>query len=141
MIAEIRKRIGKMSWLALLGQFTKFGLVGVSNTIVSLAVYYTLVYINVHFIAANTIAFIISVLNSYLWNNKFVFKKNALTWQDHLKRIGKTYLAYGTTFLLGTGLLYLLVSILGVSEYIAPLINLVFTIPVNFVMNKFWAFK
>ncbi|MEG2931919.1 MAG: GtrA family protein [Ruthenibacterium sp.] len=29
----------------------------------------------------------------------------------------------------------------GVSEWIAPVINLVITIPLNFILNKFWTFK
>ena len=28
-----------------------------------------------------------------------------------------------------------------ISKYLAPLINLVVSIPVNFLMNKLWAFK
>ena len=30
---------------------------------------------------------------------------------------------------------------IGLNDYIVPIINLLITIPINFVMNKFWAFK
>lgn len=119
-------------------QFIKFGLVGVSNTLLSLAIYYALVYLNVNYIIANTVAFLISVLNAYYWNNRFVFNK---TTSGHLKPLLKTYMAYGSTFLLSTSLLFVMVHYLGISQYIAPLINLAITVPLNFLANKLWAFK
>ncbi len=119
-------------------QFIKFGLVGVSNTLISLVIYYILVYFNVNYIVANTIGFIVSVLNSYYWNNKYVFDK---TERGTVKPLIKVFMSYGSTFLLGTFLLFLMVQVIGISELIAPLINLVITIPINFLLNKFWAFK
>lgn len=128
-----RERLGR-----LIRQFIKFGLVGVSNTLLSLAIYYALVAVNVDILIANTVAFIISVLNAYYWNNKYVFTKTS---QGHLKALLRTYIAYGSTFLLSTLLLYLMVNQLGISKYVAPLINLCLTIPLNFLINKLWAFK
>lgn len=124
---------------SLLKQFMKFGFVGVSNTAISLVIYYAFVFINpVLYIVGNTLGFVVSVLNAYYWNNKYVFQKSE---QSHLKAIIKTYIAYGSTFVLSTILLFLMVEILGISEYLAPIINLIVTIPLNFLINKFWAFK
>lgn len=119
-------------------QFIKFSLVGVSNTIISLAIYYILVLFEINYILANTLAFIISVLNSYYWNNRFVFKKSE---SGHLKPLLKTYIAYGSTFFLTTGLMYIMIEKIGISQLIAPLINLIITVPLNFIINKSWAFK
>ncbi len=33
------------------------------------------------------------------------------------------------------------VDMLHISEFLAPVINLLFNVPVNFLINKFWAFK
>lgn len=119
-------------------QFIKFGLVGVSNTLISLGTYYLLYFFEVNYLIANTVGFIVSVLNSYYWNNKYVFKK---TQEGYLKPLIKTFLSYGSTFLLSTVLLFVMVQYFGISEIIAPIITLVITIPLNFFMNKFWAFK
>ncbi len=81
----------------------------------------------------------ISVLNAYYWNNKYVFKGNAPN--NIPKKILKVYVSYGSTFLLSTFLLFLMVDVWSMSEYIAPLINLCITIPLNFILNKLWAFK
>lgn len=123
----------------LLKQFVKFGIVGVSNTLISLGIYYLFVYINNDwYIWGNTVGFVVSVLNAYYWNNKYVFKKSS---KDNIKPLLKTYICYGSTFILGTVLLYVMVHYLSISTLIAPLINLVITIPINFFLNKIWAFK
>lgn len=119
-------------------QFLKFGIVGVSNTLISLGVYYLLYFMGVNYLIANTMGFIISVLNSYYWNNRYVFKK---TQKGHLKPLIKTFMSYGLTFILSTGLLFLMVNYLGISKVVAPIIAIIITIPINFFMNKLWAFK
>ena len=119
-------------------EFIQFGIVGCSNTIISLVIYYGLIAININYIIAYSIGFIISVLNSYYWNNKYVFKNK----KNNVKsKLLKSYIAYGATFLLSNGLLYLQVDILHLSELIAPLISLCITIPLNFLLNKYWTFK
>lgn len=129
----------KEDFYGFIKQFTKFGLVGVSNTAISIAIYYAFIFINLAlYIVGNTVGFIVSVLNSYYWNSKYVFRKSE---QGHLKTILKTFMAYGSTFVLGTILLFVMVEMLGISKYLAPIINLIITIPLNFLSNKFWAFK
>lgn len=119
-------------------QFIKFGIVGLSNTFISLSIYYILIYFETNYLVANTVAFVISVLNAYYWNNKFVFEKGD---KGNIKPLIKTFMAYGITFILSTILLFIIVNRLNVSQIIAPLINLIITIPLNFLLNKFWAFK
>ena len=142
MIKKLFKKLNvnsKKDFSELVKQFIKFGLVGISNTLIALVIYYILVCFNFNYILAHIIAFIISVLNAYYWNAKYVFKVQKES--NKYARLIKVYLSYGITFLLSTGLLYLMVDIMQVSEYIAPLINLCITIPLNFILNKLWAFK
>lgn len=121
------------------GQFVKFGIVGVSNTLISLFIYYIFVLISVNlYVVGSIVGFAVSVLNSYYWNNRYVFKKEN---RNHAKAIFRTYLSYGATGLLSILLLILLVEQLHVSEFAAPIINLIITVPLNFLLNKFWAFK
>ncbi|AGF59157.1 putative flippase GtrA [Clostridium saccharoperbutylacetonicum] len=119
-------------------QFIKFGIVGASNTLISLLIYYVLIYFKVNYIVANTIGFIVSVLNAYYWNNRYVFKKSN---KGNLKPMIKTFVSYGTTFVFSTILLVVMVDHLNLSNIIAPILNLIITIPLNFILNKFWAFK
>ncbi len=120
-------------------QFIKFGIVGFSNTFISLAVYYILVFLGVHYLLANACGFVISVVNAFYWNNKYVFTDKTET--STVKAFFKVFASYGGSFCLSTILIFLLVDLLGVSEWLAPLLRLVVTVPINFLMNKLWAFR
>lgn len=123
-------------------QFIKFGIVGVSNTLISLAIYYIFVWISKDlYMWGNVVGWVVSVFNAFYWNNKYVFKSEKQDWKSNLTRLAKNYLTYGSTFLLSTALLFVEVNFLHVSEWIAPIINLLITIPLNFLLNKFWAFR
>ena len=123
-------------------QFLKFGIVGLSNTFVSLAIYYVFLWIDQKlYLIGNVVGWVVSVANAYYWNNKYVFGDGQKGFIQMLKKLAKTYLSYGATFLLSTLFLYIEVDILGLSSVISPFINLVITIPLNFLLNKFWAFR
>lgn len=125
-----------------LAQFIKFGIVGVSNTAISLLVYYLVLWINDQwYLAGNVAGWVISVANAFYWNERYVFVQQKHDFKSVAKRIGKTYLSYGGTFLLSTLLLYLEVDVFGWSAVISPVVNLFITIPLNFLLNKFWAFR
>ncbi len=122
-------------------QFLKFGIVGLSNTLVSLAVYYVFLWVNPKlYLVGNVIGWVVSVANAYYWNNKYVFGDGQKGLRQTLKKLSKTYLSYGATFVLSTLLLYIEVDILNWSSIISPFVNLIITIPLNFLLNKFWAF-
>lgn len=125
-----------------LWQFIKFGIVGLSNTLISLAIYYIFIGINSDlYLWGNFVGWIVSVANAFYWGNKVVFKAKDNTLKSLFIRVLKSYATYGFTFLLTQVLLILQVSSFGVSEWIAPIINLIITIPLNFIINKFWTFR
>lgn len=120
-------------------QFVKFSIVGISNTIINLSVYYFLLYLGVHYNIAYALGFLISVCNAFYWNNKYVFKNKRET--STIKAFLKVFASYGFTFILSILIMSGLIELLGISRYIAPLLKLVIIIPINFVLNKIWAFK
>lgn len=123
-------------------QFVKFGIVGLSNTFISYAVYVVAVFLGAYYMVGNVLGFIVSVLNSFYWNNKYVFKQKDGMKRSWVGALIKTFISYGFTgLILSSALLYLWIDVLHVSEYIAPIINLLVTIPLNFLLNKLWAFK
>lgn len=127
---------------ALIIQFIKFGLVGVSNTIVSWACYYLFLIIDDRLYMVGTIVgTIVSIANAFFWNEKFVFKGTEKDWKSRLKRLGKTYVSYGLTSLLSILFVWIEVRFLGISKGLAPIINLIITVPLNFLINKLWTFK
>lgn len=130
-------------------EFIKFGLVGVSNTIVSYCLYALSLQIflklnlfsSTDYIIANIISFLLSVLWSFYWNNKYVFKLDEGEHRSIWKALLKTYVSYGFTgIILNNILLVLWVRVIGINKMLAPIINLIINIPINFFMNKLWAF-
>ena len=86
----------KEEFVELFKQFVKFGLVGVSNTAVSMAVYYIFLWISPDlYMVGSILGTILSIANAFFWNDKFVFTGNANDWRSKLKRLGKTYVSYG----------------------------------------------
>ncbi len=129
-------------------QFVKFGLIGVTNTALSYLINILVLKLlepyglSWDYIAGNVIAFLISVLWSFYWNNKYVFTAK----EGQKRNIGlallKTYISYGFTGIILTNILsWVWIDLLGISKYIAPLINLLISIPLNFIINKLWAFQ
>lgn len=135
------KLIDRMKNTKTVLQFFKFSIVGLSNTFVSLAIYYIFLWVNKDFyLIGNIVGWTISVINAFYWNNKYVFENSLNGFLQTIRKIGKTYLSYGATFVLSTILLYFEVDLWRWSSVISPVINLLITIPLNFLLNKFWAF-
>lgn len=123
-------------------QFIKFGTVGAINTVLSYAItngaYYLL---HLHEQISNIIAFVITVFISFMLNGRFVFTENKEE-RNFWKSLLKVYASYSITWVFLTAiLLYIEEELLGIPHYIATLMNLVVTIPINFLLNKFWAYK
>lgn len=123
-------------------QFIKFGTVGAINTVLSYAItngtYYLL---HLHEQISNIIAFVITVFISFMLNGRFVFTENKEE-RNFWKSLLKVYSSYSITGVFLTAiLLYIEEKLLGIPHYIATLMNLVVTIPINFLLNKFWAYK
>lgn len=150
-VSRILKRNVRLSNYEGLKQFIRFGIVGVSNTLISY-VFYTgalLAMRNMRldyeydYIFAGIAAFFTSATWSYYWNNKKVFiNSTGLKLGMSFSGLVKTYIAYSFSgIFLGSLLLTLWVDVMEISEYIAPLLNVVIHVPINFVINKFWTFN
>jgi putative flippase GtrA len=143
-VLHIKLSDAKIEWLA---QFVKFGLIGVTNTLLSYGIYMLVSWLMApldfayDYIVGSVLGFIISVLWSFYWNNKLVFTEGSEK-RNILKSLLKTYLSYAATgIVLSNILLYIFVDLMGVSKAIAPFLGLLITVPLNFVLNKYWAFR
>lgn len=99
-------------------QFLKFGLVGLSNTLISEIVYAVIVCMKGHYLFASTTGFILSIFNAYYWNNRYVFKEDEnLEKRIWWKALVKTFIAYLWGFLATLLLLILWIDILHIANY------------------------
>ncbi len=132
-------------------QFIKFSIVGLANTFVSFFITYGTIFLvsfifndiekenKILVLVASLLGFVISVLNSFYWNNKFVFKK---TTNSVLKPLLKSYVCYGSIFILSYILnAFVFTKLLNLSHLYIPILQIFICTPLNFLSNKFWAFK
>lgn len=131
-------------------QFIRFGIVGFSNTILSYIVYFIALFVlrkcgwcsSIDYLVAQIMMFIVGVMWSFFWNRRYVFQIQAGGKGSILKSLVKTYIMYSFTGLFLSGILLIMwVQVFHISEFIAPVINLAVTVPLNFVLAKVWAFK
>lgn len=122
-------------------QFIKFGMVGASNTILTIVVYDICVAIGIHYQVSYFIGYVAGIVNAFYWNNKYVFKQKEDEKRSIVKAFVKCATSYFGGYVVSSILLFLWVSILHLPEYVSPIISLLVTIPLNFVLNKKWAFK
>lgn len=149
---------------AALVQFVKFGLVGVSNTAISYGIEMLCYYVffpttaftvirsflsncnlqvgaeTIRIILTTVLAFLISVTNSFYWNSKHVFAEKR-TGRELFFSYIKTVLCYGVTGLVLSPWLKVFLTEMGMAYWLATLFSLVISIPLNFVLNKFWAYR
>lgn len=161
---EIKEILNNPKFTAFI-QFIKFCIVGVSNTLISYGIDMLCFYVlfafsdfkgvvsllgkigvtvtaqTIKVVFASILAFVISVTNSYFWNNRFVFKSGNQGFKSHFKSYIKTFLCYAITGLIISPVIKAWLVGFGISYAIASFGSLVITIPINFILNKFWAFK
>jgi len=139
-------------------QFVKFGIVGVTNFLVSLVVYYLVLWIfsqfpdgyhstaqliififHYDYQIANILAFIISVLNAYFLNRFWVFHKEAK--KSSNGAILRFFISYGVTFLLSLLLAWVWVELFSISKTWVPFLNAAIMTPINYFLSKYFAFR
>ena len=136
---------------------------------VSLLLFYKLAGIPedhmVSYWTSSILAWVISVFNAFLLSNKFVFKNKEGEERVWWKVLIKTYISYaGTGLVLNNILLWVWNDVVHIGQYlgwladicsnfglaitgdrlvsyIAMFLNMIITIPLNFICNKFWAYK
>lgn len=131
-------------------QFIKFGMVGVSNTALSYVteiLCYYLLLVNtqtegVKVFVTSLLSFVVGTINSYYWNSRRVFASDEKkTLGQHLRTCLKTTVCYALTGLLLAPWAKAQLVARDVPFWLATLMVLVITIPLNFLMNKLWAFR
>ncbi len=130
-------------------QFVRFAMVGASNVCVSYAINVATLLLqrllvpgfSYDYIVANTTAFLLSVLWSFYWNSRKVFRVGQ-TRGEVLHSLLRSYLSYSFSGIILNNLLGTFwIQVVGISKFIAPLLNLPITVPTNFFILKKWAFK
>lgn len=118
-------------------QFVKFGIVGVSNTLLTLLVYTALLKLGVWYLAASAIGFICGAANGFLWNRRWTFRGHV---GDSLTPV-RWAVVQSCGLGIDEGLLYLLVHDAQVDKLLAQVLATVVVTISTFVVNRAWTFR
>ena len=110
--------------------FFSFLLCGGLNTVVTYLLYLLLSCV-VHYQLAYLMAYITGIVLAYGLNLRFVFNE-----KSSLRKIVSYPIIYGVQYVLGAGLMFLLLRVLGLPNVVAPLIVIVLLLPVSYYLNK-----
>jgi putative flippase GtrA len=119
-------------------QFVKFGIVGVSNTLLTLVVYTVLLKVfGVWYLAASGIGFVMGAINGFLLNRRWTFREHV---GDAL-----TPVRWGVVQTCGLGvdegLLYLLVHDAQLDKLLAQVCATAVVTVSTFFVNRAWTFR
>jgi putative flippase GtrA len=119
-------------------QFVKFGIVGVSNTLLFLAVYTLLVEgFGVWYLAASAIAYLVGAVNGFLLNRRWTFRGHV---GDAFTPV-RWGVVQGCGLLLNLGLVAGCVEGLGMDELGGQAVALAIVVVVTFAANRAWTFR
>jgi putative flippase GtrA len=135
--SSVARRSGRSS-APMLVQFVKFGIVGVSNTLLTLVVYTVLLKVfGVWYLAASAIGFAVGATNGFLLNRRWTFR-------DHVGD-ALTPVRWGVVQTCGLGvneaLLYLLVHDGHLDKLLAQVCATAVVTVTTFFVNRAWTFR
>jgi putative flippase GtrA len=134
-VGESAARILRMP---LVLQFVKFGVVGVSNTLIFFAVY-TLLWkeFGVWYVVASGIGFAVGAVNGFLWNRAWTFRGHV---GDALTPV-RWFVVQTSGLLINLGLVYLFVDGLGLGKLSGQAATIVIVTVLTFFANRAWTFR
>lgn len=116
----------------------KFSIVGVSNTLLNFVIFILLNNIGINYILTSIIAYSISIINSYFWNSRLVFKYD----NKNKKSILIKFIILNLIGLsINAVLMATLVGVLAIKKIVAMFIVSLLVMCINYILNKIWVFK
>jgi putative flippase GtrA len=122
----------------MLVQFVKFGIVGVSNTLLAFAIYTVLLKVfGVWYLGASAIGFVVGAVNGFLLNRRWTFAGHV---GDSLTPV-RWGVVQGCGLALNEGLLYLFVDGAGVEKLLGQALATIVVTVITFLVNRAWTFR
>lgn len=131
-------------------QLVKYGIIGVSNTLITLIVFYVVnTLLGRSYAVANTLGYVLGVVNSFVWNRTWVFRTKGNMLREASLFVVGFIVCYAlqmgfSQWLLSTPLRDLSISWLpmkNTSENVTMCLSMVVYTLANYVYNRFVTFK
>jgi putative flippase GtrA len=121
----------------IVAQLVKYGVVGVSNTLVFIGAYALCVHLGVWYIAASALGYTLGSINGYILNRRWTFRADAMS---HVTSASRYTLVQVVAALANLGLLFVLVDGLGAGRIVGQVIVIVIVQLLSFLAHRAWSF-
>ncbi|WP_041556510.1 GtrA family protein [Carnobacterium sp. 17-4] len=112
------------------------------TTVVNIVVFYLFDSVfEVHYLFANAIAIVVSILFAFFTNKKYVFKSSTPTFQLWLKEFSLFVSFRLLSAVFDMGSMWLLVDGLNLNANVAKIITQFIVVVLNYAFSKFFIFK
>lgn len=111
--------------------FIRFVIVGCINTLHYYLFYLFLIYMGAGYLLSHSVAFIISMVGSFYLNCYYTYKV-----KPTLKKFIQFPMTYVVNYSVSTLSLFIIVDLLHMNEFIAPIISLLLPIPFTYLVSK-----
>ena len=122
-------------------EVVRYLLAGAGTTLIHVAVFAVLIAGSVHYLAANTLAFLAAVLFAYYANARFVFRAASVSAGQRAKRWVQFTVLRTANYAADMGLMFLLVGGLRFDPLFSKIAVNVLIIVVNYLVSKFHIFQ
>lgn len=120
-------------------QFIKFGIVGLSSTVIDWGIYLILTrYLHAFYLIAKVISFLMAVVNSYIWNRRWTFKVGE---RPEIREFSKFLMVSLVGLILNALIMYFMVGYCHINDIISLTVATVIVVFWNFSSSRFWVFK
>ncbi len=114
---------------------------GVLTTLVSFSSYYILLWLGVHYLAAQGISWVLAVAFAFVVNKRYVFENRDSSARGLFRQIWQFVSVRIGSGIIEAVLLWILVEILLIGEGIAKLPVAILTVIINYVASKLLIFR
>ena len=121
-------------------QFLKFALVGLTGTLIHLAIlYYLTEFLGIYYLISAVVAFVVASSNNFFWNKIWTFdeKIGDKTARKYVQFVIVSVVA----LLVNLFFLYLFTEFLGIYYLISQVIAIALSLWINFFGNRIWTFR
>lgn len=120
-------------------QFIKFGIVGISSTVIDWGIYLIVTRIfGIYYLMAKILSFGVAVLNSYIWNRRWTFRSDD---PQKLRQFIKFLTISIVGLVLNSTIMFIAVDKLKYHDIIGLVLATGIVTIWNFLANKFYTFR
>ena len=119
-------------------QVLSYSLIGVLNSIITLVlILYIYDILDLHYLIANLIGYIVGLINSFILNKKYTFKS-----KENLSReIFLFFLLFVICYFLNVLTVMFFMEFLNIDNTLSQIAGMLTYTATNFIGNKYWTFR